>query len=469
MVSLTFFSSASSLSSSPSKIVKSRYHNSVRCCLNVFSGGCTKLARNVNMEKLKNNYLFPEISRRELEHVKKHPNVQLISLGTGDTTEPIPKQITSDMSNCVQFWTVHFADTLSTVEGYRGYGLEQGDKVLRKAIADTFYGHLRVKTNEVFVSDGAQSDISRIQLLLGSGVTIAVQDPTFPAYIDSSVIIGQTGNFHEATKKYQNVVYMPCGPQNSFFPDLSKTPRTDVIFFCSPNNPTGYVASKRQLHQLVEFAKTNGSIIIFDSAYAAFIEDGSPRSIYEISGAREVAIEISSFSKFAGFTGVRLGWTIIPDELLYSNGFPIINDFHRIVTTSFDGASNIAQAGGLACLSPVGLKEIRSVINYYKENRKILMETLASLGLTVYGGINAPYLWVHFKGSKSWDVFAEILEKTHIITVPGSGFGPGGEEYLRISGFGRRDDMVEASRRLRSFFNTRTKHFPFLSSASKTN
>ncbi|CAF2128990.1 unnamed protein product [Brassica rapa] len=461
MVSLTFFSSASSLSSSPSKIVKSRYHKSVHCCLNVCSGGCTKLVRNVNLEKLKNNYLFPEISRRELEHVKKHPNVQLISLGTGDTTEPIPKQITSDMSN--------FAHALSTVEGYRGYGLEQGDKVLRKAIADTFYGHLHVKSNEVFVSDGAQSDISRIQLLLGSGVTIAVQDPTFPAYIDSSVIIGQTGNFHEATKKYQNVVYMPCGPQNSFFPDLSKTPRTDVIFFCSPNNPTGYVASEKQLHQLVEFAKTNGSIIIFDSAYAAFIEDGSPRSIYEIPGAREVAIEISSFSKFAGFTGVRLGWTIIPDELLYSNGFPIINDFHRIVTTSFNGASNIAQAGGLACLSPVGLKEIRSVINYYKENRKILMETLASLGLTVYGGVNAPYLWVHFRGSKSWDVFAEILEKTHIITVPGSGFGPGGEEYLRISGFGRRDDMIEASRRLRNFFNTRTKHFPFLSSASNTN
>uniref|UniRef100_M4D9H8 Aminotransferase class I/classII large domain-containing protein n=1 Tax=Brassica campestris TaxID=3711 RepID=M4D9H8_BRACM len=404
MVSLTFFSSASSLSSSPSKIVKSSLDFELKKL-----GGCTKLVRNVNLEKLKNNYLFPEISRRELEHVKKHPNVQLISLGTGDTTEPIPKQITSDMSN--------FAHALSTVEGYRGYGLEQGDK----------------------------------------------------AYIDSSVIIGQTGNFHEATKKYQNVVYMPCGPQNSFFPDLSKTPRTDVIFFCSPNNPTGYVASEKQLHQLVEFAKTNGSIIIFDSAYAAFIEDGSPRSIYEIPGAREVAIEISSFSKFAGFTGVRLGWTIIPDELLYSNGFPIINDFHRIVTTSFNGASNIAQAGGLACLSPVGLKEIRSVINYYKENRKILMETLASLGLTVYGGVNAPYLWVHFRGSKSWDVFAEILEKTHIITVPGSGFGPGGEEYLRISGFGRRDDMIEASRRLRNFFNTRTKHFPFLSSASNTN
>uniref|UniRef100_A0A1J3E950 Aminotransferase ALD1 n=1 Tax=Noccaea caerulescens TaxID=107243 RepID=A0A1J3E950_NOCCA len=455
MASLMFFRSASSLCSSPSKTVKSSLDFELKKL-----GGCTKLVRNANLEKLKNNYLFPEINRRELEHVEKHPNVRLISLGIGDTTQPIPKKITSDMSN--------FAHALSTVEGYRGYGLEEGDQVLRKAIADTFYGHLRVKSTEVFISDGAQSDISRLQLLLGSDVTIAVQDPTFPAYIDSSVIIGQTGHFHEATKKYQNVVYMPCGPKNSFFPDLAMTPRTDVIFFCSPNNPTGYVASRKQLHQLVEFAKTNGSIIIFDSAYAAFIEDGSPRSIYEIPGAREVAIEVSSFSKFAGFTGVRLGWTIIPDELLYSNGFPIINDFHRVVTTSFNGASNIVQAGGLACLSSVGLKEIRSVINYYKENRKILMETLVRLGLTVYGGVNAPYMWVHFKGSKSWDVFAEILENTHITTVPGSGFGPGGEEYLRISGFGRRDDIVEASKRLESYFTTR-KHFPFLSSASNTN
>ncbi|VVA99170.1 unnamed protein product [Arabis nemorensis] len=456
MVSLMFFGSSSYLCSSPSKNTKASLDFERKKV-----GPCTKLVRNVNLEKLKNNYLFPEITRRELEHVEKHPNVRLISLGTGDTTEPIPEQITSQMSN--------FAHALSTVEGYRGYGLEQGDKTLRQAIANTFYGNLCVKSSEVFVSDGAQSDISRLQLLLGSGVTIAVQDPTFPAYVDSSVIMGQTGRFHEATKTYQNVVYMPCGPQNSFFPDLAMTPRTDVIFFCSPNNPTGYVASRKQLHQLVEFAKTNGSIIIFDSAYAAFIEDGSPRSIYEIPGAREVAIEVSSFSKFAGFTGVRLGWTIIPDELLYSNGFPILNDFHRIVTTSFNGASNIAQAGGLACLSSAGLKEIRSVINYYKENRKILMETLVSLGLTVYGGVNAPYLWVHFRGSKSWDVFAEVLENTHIITVPGSGFGPGGEEYLRISGFGRRDDIIEASKRLQRFFNKRTKHFIFLSSASNNN
>ncbi|CAA0360781.1 unnamed protein product [Arabidopsis thaliana] len=456
MVSLMFFSSASPICSSPSKITKASLDFEMKKL-----GGSTKLVRNVNLEKLKNNYLFPEINRRELEHIEKHPNVQLISLGTGDTTEPIPEQITSHMSN--------FAHGLSTVEGYRGYGLEQGNKTLRKAIAETFYRDLHVKSNEVFVSDGAQSDISRLQLLLGSNVTIAVQDPTFPAYIDSSVIIGQTGHFHETTKKYQNVVYMPCGPINSFFPDLAMTPRTDVIFFCSPNNPTGYVASRKQLHQLVEFAKTNGSIIIFDSAYAAFIEDGSPRSIYEIPGAREVAIEVSSFSKFAGFTGVRLGWSIIPDELLYSNGFPIINDFHRIVTTSFNGASNIAQAGGLACLSSGGLKEIRSVNNYYKENRKILMDTLVSLGLKVYGGVNAPYLWVHFKGSKSWDVFNEILENTHIITVPGSGFGPGGEEYLRISGFGRRDHIVEASKRLQNFFNTRTKHFTYLSSTSNTN
>ncbi|KFK39949.1 hypothetical protein AALP_AA3G310300 [Arabis alpina] len=369
MVCLMFFSSTLFFGSSPSKITKASLDFERKKL-----GPYTKLVRNVNLEKLKNNYLFPEITRRELEHVEKHPNARLISLGTGDTTEPIPELITSEMSN--------FAHALSTVEGYRGYGLEQGNETLRQAIANTFYGNMRVKSSEVFISDGAQSDISRLQLLLGSGVSIAVQDPTFPAYVDSSVILGQTGHFNEATKKYQNVVYMPCGPKNSFFPDLTMTPRTDVIFFCSPNNPTGYVASRKQLLQLVNFAKNNGSIIIFDSAYAAFIEDGSPRSIYEIPGAREVAIEISSFSKFAGFTGVRLGWTIVPDELLYSNGFPIINDFHRIVTTSFNGASNIAQAGGLACLSSVGLKEIRSVLNYYKENRKILMETLVSLDLT---------------------------------------------------------------------------------------
>ncbi|XVF01607.1 hypothetical protein REPUB_Repub04eG0103100 [Reevesia pubescens] len=421
------------------------------------NGHCTNVPRNINLEKLQNNYLFPEISKRELQHLDKYPNAQVISLGIGDTTEPIPEKISLSMAN--------YACSLSTADGYRGYGAEQGNQALRKAIAETFYKDVVIKDTEVFVSDGSQCDISRLQLLLGSKVTIAVQDPSFPAYIDSSVIIGQAGDFHDKTGKYQNIEYMQCGPENNFFPDLTTTPRTDIIFFCSPNNPTGHAATRKQLNQLVEFARDNGSIIIFDSAYAAYITDDSPKSIFEIPGAEEVAIEISSFSNFAGFTGVRLGWTVVPKELLFSSGFPVIKDFNRIVCTCFNGASNIAQAGGLACLSSEvsrgpaefclleNSQAIHSVVDYYKENAKILVNTFASFGLKVYGGVNAPYVWVHFPGSKSWNVFTEILEKTHIITVPGSGFGPGGAEFIRISAFGRREHILEASWRLEKLFS----------------
>ncbi|XP_058084827.1 probable LL-diaminopimelate aminotransferase, chloroplastic [Magnolia sinica] len=405
---------------------------------------CTKVSRNANLEKLQNGYLFPEIEIRQFEYLQKHPDAKLISLGIGDTTQPIPHVVTSAMAQHSQ--------ALSTAEGYTGYGAEQGNKALRNAIAETFYKDLGVKGTEIFVSDGAQCDIARLQMLLGSNVTVAVQDPSFPAYIDTSVIMGQAGDFQSDTGRYEKIVYMKCTPSGHFFPDLSTIPRTDVIFFCSPNNPTGHAASREQLKQLVEFASKNGSIIVCDSAYATYISDDSPRSIYEIPGAREVAIEISSFSKFAGFTGVRLGWTIVPEELLFSNGFPVIKDFNRIVCTCFSGASNIAQAGGLACLSSEGFMALRRVIAFYKENAEILAETFSSLGLKVYGGKNAPYIWVHFPGRRSWDVFSEILEKTHIITVPGIGFGPGGDGFIRVSSFGRRKCVLEASRRLRNLF-----------------
>ncbi|CAL5386164.1 unnamed protein product [Camellia sinensis] len=407
-------------------------------------GHCTNVPRNVNMESLQNDYLFPEICMRELEHNRKYPHAKLIRLGIGDTTHPIPPIITSAMAQHVY--------GLSTVQGYRGYGAEQGNMELRKAIAETFYNDLGVKGSEIFVSDGAQCDISRLQMLMGCDVMMAVQDPSFPAYIDTGVIIGQAGKFMEETGKYQNIVYMNCNPENNFFPDLSNTPRTDIIFFCSPNNPTGNAASKQQLEQLVEFARANGSIIIYDSAYAAYITDDSPKSIFEIPGARQVAIEISSFSKFAGFTGVRLGWTVVPEELLYSNQYPVIKDFNRVVCTCFNGASSIAQAGGLACLSPEGYLALNGVIDTYRENAKIIFDTFASLGFKVYGGKNAPYIWVQFPGLRSWDVFAEILEKTHVITVPGRGFGPGGEEFIRISAFGDKNGVLEASRRLRNLF-----------------
>ncbi|KAL0375976.1 UNVERIFIED_CONTAM: Aminotransferase ALD1, chloroplastic [Sesamum calycinum] len=402
----------------------------------------TKVARNPRLERLQCNYLFPEISAREAEHMEKYPNAKVISLGIGDTTQPLPDVVASSMAN--------YANNLSTLTGYRGYGAEQGSTELRKAIAETFYKDMGIQGKEVFVSDGAQCDISRLQLLFGSNMSIAVQDPIFPAYVDSSVIIGQTGDVENESGRYRNIEYMKCGPHNSFFPDLSKAARTDIIFFCSPNNPTGHAATREQLERLVRFAQENGSIIVYDSAYAFYITDGSPRSIYEIPGAEKVAIEVSSFSKIAGFTGVRLGWTVVPQQLLYANGFPVINDFNRIICTCFNGASRIAQAGGLASLSKEGYKAVISLVDYYKENAEILLETFESLGLKTYGGVNAPYLWVHFPGSNSWDVFNEILEKTHIITVPGSGFGPAGKEFIRVTAFGHRENILEASKRLRS-------------------
>ncbi|XP_042415517.1 aminotransferase ALD1 homolog [Zingiber officinale] len=293
--------------------------------------------------------------------------------------------------------------------------------------------------------------LSLLQLLFGSNATVAVQDPTFPAYVDSSIIIGQTGEYMRHSGKYGGIEYMKCGPENMFFPDFTGVLRTDIIFFCSPNNPTGHAASREQLEQLVEVATKNGSIIVYDSAYSDYISDDSPTSIYEIPGAKEVAIEISSFSKLAGFTGVRLGWTVVPHELSYSNGFPVHKDFDRIICTCFNGASNIAQRGGLACLSNEGREATKNLIGVYKENARVLTDTFASMGLEVYGGTNSPYVWVYFPGRKSWDVFTEILEKTHIITVPGTGFGPGGEGFIRVSSFNSTEYVREACHRLKNF------------------
>lgn len=404
----------------------------------------TKVSRNGNLGKLQAGYLFPEIARRKAAHMLKYPDAQVISLGIGDTTEPIPEVITSAMAKR--------SYALSTQEGYSGYGAEQGEKPLRAAIASTFYKDLGIEEGDIFVSDGAKCDISRLQIVFGSNVTMAVQDPSYPAYVDSSVIMGQTGEFQKDVEKYGNIEYMRCTAENGFFPDLSTVARTDIIFFCSPNNPTGAAATREQLTRLVQFAKDNGSIIVYDSAYAMYMSDDNPRSIFEIPGAKEVAIETSSFSKYAGFTGVRLGWTVIPKELLFSDGFPVAKDFNRIVCTCFNGASNISQAGGLACLSSEGLKAMHEVVGFYKENTDIIVETFNSLGFKVYGGKNAPYVWVQFPGRSSWDVFSEILEKTHVVTTPGSGFGPGGEGFVRVSAFGHRGNVLEACKRFKHLY-----------------
>eukprot|EP00891_Asterochloris_glomerata_P005442 jgi/Astpho2/5442/Aster-07391 len=303
------------------------------------------------------------------------------------------------------------------------YGAEQGKPMLREAICSKLYAQAGRKPSEIFVSDGSKCDIGRLQMMFGSNHTVAVQDPSYPVYVDTSVIMGMTGGYNEGRGNFDNIEYMSCQPGNDFFPDLSKVGNTDIIFFCSPNNPTGAAATRQQLKELVAFAKKNGSLIVYDAAYSLYIEnEDCPQSIYEIEGAEEVAIETCSFSKYAGFTGVRLGWTVVPDTLKFADGSPVINDFNRIMTTTFNGASVIAQAGGLACLQEKGWKEMLDLVAYYKENASILRQTFIEMGFKVYGGKDAPYVWVGFPGKPSWDVFAEILDKCNIVTTPGRTF-----------------------------------------------
>lgn len=300
------------------------------------------------------------------------------------------------------------------------------------------------------MSDGSKCDIGRLQMMFGNQVTSAVQDPSYPVYVDTSVMMGQTKLMDDASKQYEGIVYMKCGPENGFFPDLDSAERADVVYFCSPNNPTGAAATKEQLTKLVAWAKERGSIIVFDAAYAPFIRSKDvPKSIYEIPGAEEVAIEVNSLSKYAGFTGVRLGWTIVPKALKFADGTPVANDYNRVMCTAFNGASNIVQAGALAALEPAGLAEIEKLIDYYMGNAKILKDTMLDLGFKVHGGDDAPYVFVDLEGKSSWDMFSELLETAEVVTIPGAGFGPGGEGFLRLSAFAPRDACEEACTRLR--------------------
>lgn len=404
----------------------------------------TKVQRNSNFAKLQSGYLFPEIARRRNEYLAKNPNAKLISLGIGDTTQPIPSYILNGL--------VEGAKKLGVKESYTGYGPEQGVKQLREKIAQKLYNNL-IEPEEVFVSDGAKCDIARLQLMFGSNVISAVQDPSYPVYVDTSVMMGQTGDIDPSTKQFKNILYMPCNPSNNFFPDVRNLPRADVYYICSPNNPTGAVATKQQLVDLVVFAKEQGSLIVFDAAYAPFIRTpGIPKSIYEIEGAKDVAIEVNSFSKYAGYTGVRLGWTIVPSNLKFADGTPVRNDWNRVMTTAFNGASNIVQNGGLACLDDEGLSEINNLIDYYLENASILRKTFQDLGFNVYGGIDAPYIFVQMKNQGSWEAFSDILEKVQVVTIPGAGFGPGGEGFLRMSAFASREACLEASSRFRELY-----------------
>ncbi len=405
------------------------------------------LNRNRNIANLASGYLFPEISKRRAAYAKAHPDARIISLGIGNTTEPLTPRVVAGLRAEV--------DRLGTREGYSGYGDETGTTRLREAIARVLYGGI-VASDEVFVSDGAKCDIGRLQYLFGPETKVAVQDPAYPVYVDGSVMVGAAGAVPPGGTGYAGIVYMPCTAENGFFPDLALIPANSLVYFCSPNNPTGAVATREQLTRLVSVARERGSVIVYDSAYSAYIRDPAlPRSIFDIPGARECAVEVSSFSKPIGFTGVRLGWTVVPKELRFADGTPVIQDWTRLMTTIFNGASNIAQAGGLASLDEAGLAETRALTDFYLENAAIIREALGganfrAAGVEVYGGDNAPYIWARFPGKKSWEVFDSILDTCRVVCTPGAGFGPAGESFIRFSAFGHRDQVVEACKRLAS-------------------
>ena len=402
--------------------------------------------RNYCIANLSAGYLFPEIARRRREFAAAHPEAQIISLGVGNTTEPIPPHICAGL--------VEGAQKLGTAEGYSGYQ-DEGLLELREKISAVYYGG-QFSADEIFISDGAKCDIGRLQMLFGAGVSVAVQDPTYPVYVDGSVLMGAAGCSIQRVSSsgsgsgYDKIVYLPCSADNNFFPELAWLPSKGLIYFCSPNNPTGIVLSRLQLSTIVETALRKNSLIIFDAAYSDYIRDPTlPKSIYEIEGARGCAIEINSFSKSAGFTGVRLGWTVVPLKLKYSSGGSLNADWGRVSSTIFNGASNIAQAGGIAALDDEGQKEIRDLVDFYLGNAQFIKNTLQGLGISCVGGDNAPYIWARFPGRDSWDVFSEILEKCHVVVTPGGGFGTAGAEYIRFSAFGHRADVEEACQRLK--------------------
>jgi LL-diaminopimelate aminotransferase len=392
------------------------------------------------MAKLHAGYLFPEIVRRKTEFLVKNPDARLISLGIGDTTEPLPSSIASALSQKAQ--------ELTTYDGYTGYGPEEGELRLRKKISQALYEDL-FAPDEIFISDGTNSDIGRLQVLFGNSAVLAVQDPTYPVYVDTGVMLGQSALYDSKSRRYGGICYMPCYPENQFFPILAETQPADLIYFCSPNNPTGTAATFSQLEELVAFAKKHQSVIIYDSAYSSFIQEPHiPRSIYQVKGAREVAIELGSFSKMAGFTGVRLAWSVVPKELRFENGHSLNQDWSRVHATFFNGASNLSQAGGMAVLTEEGQKGIQEIVSVYMENAAILRQSVDHLGFETHGGVNSPYLWVRIPNLNSWEAFDLLLEKGHIITAPGTGFGPGGEGFVRLSAFGKKSRIEEAADRL---------------------
>ncbi len=400
---------------------------------------------NENYLKLRGSYLFSDIANKVEAYTKANPQADIIRLGIGDVTQPLTPSIIKAMHDAV--------DEMADASTFKGYAPDLGYAFLRETIAKADYEKrgCSIAPDEIFISDGAKSDSGNIQELFGPDDRIAVSDPVYPVYVDTNVMAGRTGVFDESKEQWSDVIYMPCTAENGFVPQLpEKAP--DIIYICSPNNPTGSALKKTELQKWVDYARRIRAVIIFDAAYEAYIsEDDVPHSVFECEGARECAVEIRSFSKNAGFTGVRLGFTVIPKDLKDGSGNTLHSLWARRHGTKYNGAPYIIQKAGEAVYSDEGRAEIKGLVSYYMENAKMILDGLIEAGFTVSGGVNAPYIWLKTPGKMtSWDFFDYLLEKVNIVGTPGSGFGPSGEGYFRLTAFGTHENTKRAVERLKS-------------------
>ncbi|MEI6211893.1 MAG: LL-diaminopimelate aminotransferase [bacterium] len=399
---------------------------------------------NENYAKLQSSYLFSEIAKRVKAYQAENPDQRVIRLGIGDVTQPLPPACIAAMHKAV--------DEMADASTFRGYGPEQGYDFLREAIATHDYRArgAAIDASEVFVSDGAKCDTANIQEIFGAKIKIALPDPVYPVYVDTNVMAGRTGRLRGG--RYSGLTYLPCTAENGYVPDLPAEP-VDLIYLCFPNNPTGATATREQLTRWVEYARANRALILFDAAYEAFIRDPAiPHSIYEIEGAREVAIEFRSFSKTAGFTGTRCAFAVVPKTCVgytrKGEAVPLHPLWNRRQTTKFNGVSYPIQRAAEAVYSPEGQTQIHAINDFYLGNARLIRETVTDLGYQLTGGVNGPYIWIK-TGKNSWKFFDLLLQKAQVVTTPGTGFGPCGEGYIRISAFNSRENVVEAMTRIR--------------------
>ena len=399
---------------------------------------------NENYLKLPGSYLFSNIAKKVKAYKEANPDKDVISLGIGDVTQPLAPAVIERLHSAV--------DEMAVAETFKGYAPDLGYGFLRETILENDYAArgCKIEMDEIFISDGAKSDSGNIGDIFSENNRIAVCDPVYPVYVDTNAMAGRTGEYMADKERWSNVIYMPCTAENNFVPELpEETP--DIIYLCCPNNPTGTTLTKEQLQVWVDYARKNGAVIIFDAAYEAYIsEDNVPHTIYECEGARECAIEMRSFSKNAGFTGTRLGFTVIPKDI--KSGDVTLNSlWARRHGTKFNGAPYIIQAAGAAVYTKEGKEQTKAQIAYYMNNAKLIREGLTEAGYTVYGGVNAPYIWLKTPdGMTSWEFFDYLLENANIVGTPGSGFGPSGEGYFRLTAFGSLENTKKAIERIKN-------------------